>query len=122
LLPCDYHGAVESYLKCLAVAREIGDRRGEGGSLGNLGLAYFGLGEYQLAVQFNQQHLAIAREIGDRRGESSALFNASQVLEELGKRTEAIRCAEEALTIYQQIESPHAEIVQKLLAEWRKSG
>ena len=37
--------AIEYYEQALAIAREIGDRRGEGLALGNLGLAYCRLGE-----------------------------------------------------------------------------
>ena len=52
-----------------AVDREIGDRRGEGNALGNLGLAYHRLGQVERAIGSYEQRLAIAREIGDRRGE-----------------------------------------------------
>ena len=37
--------AIEYYEQALAIAREIGDRRGEGSALGNLGIAYADLGE-----------------------------------------------------------------------------
>ena len=59
------------YEQALAIAREIGDRRGEGADLGNLGLAYADLGEPRKAIEFYEQALAIAREIGDRRGEGA---------------------------------------------------
>ncbi len=59
----------------LAIAREIGDWRGQGSALGNLGIAYCSLGEVQRAIEHYEQRLAIAREIGDRRGESDASWN-----------------------------------------------
>jgi len=34
-----------------AISREIGDRRGEGARLGNLGLAYAYLGEVERAIE-----------------------------------------------------------------------
>ena len=40
--------------------REIGDRRGEGNALGNLGLAYAALGQVEQAIGFYEQDLAIA--------------------------------------------------------------
>ncbi len=55
--------------QALAISREIGDRRGEGDHLGNLGLAYADLGETRKAIDYHEQALAISREIGDRRGE-----------------------------------------------------
>ena len=36
----------------LEIYREIGDRRGEASSLGNLGLAYYSLGQYERAIAF----------------------------------------------------------------------
>ena len=48
-------------------AREIGDRRGKGNVLGNLGIAYYLLGEIRRAIQFLEEALLIDREIGDRR-------------------------------------------------------
>ena len=99
---------------------EIGDRRGEGNTLGNLGLAYADLGEIRRSIQFYEQRLAIAREIGDRRGEGNALWNMSLALDHLGERAQAIQHAEQALTIREQIEDPNAAKVRARLAEWRE--
>src|SRR5271166_6455241 len=63
--------AIGFYEQHLAIAREIGDRRGEGAALGNMGYAYYLLGQAERAIGFYEQHLAIAREIGDRRGEGA---------------------------------------------------
>ena len=104
----------------MAIAREIGDRRGEGQDLGNLGIAYGNLGEYRRAIEYYEQQLAIAREIGDRRGEGNALWNMSLALDKLGERAKAIENAEAALKIYDQIESPNAERVRKQLEGWRR--
>ena len=46
----------------------------------------------------------------------------SLALEKLGKQPEMIAHAEEALRICEQIESPHAAMVRKALAEWREGG
>ena len=63
--------AIEYYEQALAIAREIGDRRGEGASLGNLGRAYADLGDARKAIEYYEQALAIAREIGDKRDEGT---------------------------------------------------
>ena len=47
--------AIEFYEQALAIAREIGDRRGEGADLGNLGNAYSDLGEPRKAIEFYEQ-------------------------------------------------------------------
>ena len=54
--------AIGFYEQHLAIAREIGDRRGEGTDLGNLGVAYKNLGQVEQAIGFYEQHLAIARD------------------------------------------------------------
>ena len=67
-------------------ARDIGDRRGEGNALGNLGLLQEP-GETRRAIEYFEQHLTIAREIGDRRGEGNALWNSALALNSLGDRS-----------------------------------
>jgi tetratricopeptide (TPR) repeat protein len=49
----------------LVIDREIGDRRGEGADLGNLGRAYADLGQIEKARVCWQQALAIGQEIKD---------------------------------------------------------
>ncbi|OJJ14674.1 hypothetical protein BI308_24890 [Roseofilum reptotaenium AO1-A] len=51
----------------------MGNRQGEAASLGNLGNAYYLLGQYKRAINLHQQSLTIAQEIGDRQGEASSL-------------------------------------------------
>ena len=76
--------AIEYYEQALAIAREIGDRRGEGTDLGNLGNAYADLGQVRRAIEYYEQALAIAREIGDRRGEGNTLGNLGLLLKQQG--------------------------------------
>jgi tetratricopeptide (TPR) repeat protein len=56
----------------LTAARATDDALACGVHLGHLGVAYFLLGEYQHAIEFNEQNLAVSREIKDQRGESAA--------------------------------------------------
>jgi hypothetical protein len=41
-------------------------------------------------------------------------------LAKLGQRAKAIDCVKSALKIYEQIESPNAEQLRQLLADWQK--
>ena len=59
----------------MKIAKEIGDRAGEGRAYGNLGNAYHSLGDYQKAIEYHEKHLKIAKEIGDRAGEGRAYGN-----------------------------------------------
>jgi tetratricopeptide (TPR) repeat protein len=80
--------------------REIGDRRGEGNDLGNLGNAYAALGDARKAIEFYEQALAIAREIGDRRNEGNAwLGNLGLAYAALGDARKAIEFYEKQLAI-----------------------
>jgi len=52
--------------QALRIAKEIGDKEGEGNCLCNLGSAYYNLGDYQKAIAFYEQGLAILRPmLGD---------------------------------------------------------
>ena len=51
------------YEQALVISREIGDRRGEGSRLHNLGLAYAAVGEIARARDLWQQALRIFEEI-----------------------------------------------------------
>ncbi len=103
----------------LVIVREIGDRRGEGNALGNLGSAHANLGDTRKAVEFQEQALVIDREIGDRRGEGTDSFNLALKLWRLGERARALQLMETAWKIFTAIESPNAERAGELLQKWR---
>ena len=84
-------------------AREIGDRRGEGNHLGNLGTAHLRLGEVDKAIAYHEQALVISREIGDRRGEGNDLGNLGTAYLRLGEVDKAIAYHEQALVISREI-------------------
>jgi tetratricopeptide (TPR) repeat protein len=84
-------------------ARKIGDRRGEGNALGNLGNAYADLGEPRRAIECHEQNLVIAREVSDRRGEGNALGNLGSAYWELGEPRRAIEFYEQHLVVARQI-------------------
>ena len=98
-----WSGPSASTSSSLVIAREIGDRRGEGNALGNLGIAYADLGQAERAIGFYEQHLAIAREIGDRRGEGNALGNLGIAYAGLGQAERAIGFYEQQLAIAREI-------------------
>ncbi len=59
----DARQAIEFYEQCLALHRELGDRRGEGNDLANLGMAYKNLREKEKARALWGQALEIYRAI-----------------------------------------------------------
>jgi tetratricopeptide (TPR) repeat protein len=99
----NYPQAIASYEKSLDLAREIGDRQGEGNSLGNLGNAYDSLGQYERAIDYHQQSLAIKREIGNRQGEGNSLGGLGNAYDSLGQYERAIDYHQQYLTISREI-------------------
>jgi tetratricopeptide (TPR) repeat protein len=87
----------------LNAARRLEDKGSEGVHLGNLGLAYYSLGDARKAIEFYEQHLSIAREIGDRRGEGNALGNLGNAYAALGDARKAIEFYEQNLSIAREI-------------------
>ena len=69
----------EDLLTTLTISREaarrLGDRRGEGGALNNLGFALVEVRRFDEAVTACQDAAAIYRETGDRHGEGIAIQN-----------------------------------------------
>ncbi|MEY3301838.1 MAG: hypothetical protein RLZZ139_210 [Cyanobacteriota bacterium] len=90
-------------IKSLAIAREIKDRRGEGQSLENLGIAYRNLGKYDKVIEFQLQRLAIAREIKDSFNEIRSLQDLRSAYSALGKFDKVIEFYLQSLAIAREI-------------------
>jgi tetratricopeptide (TPR) repeat protein len=93
----------------LSASRKIGDREGEGSHLGNLGIAYNNLSEYQKAIEYYEQALTILREIGNQKGEGSHLGNLGNAYLNLGEYKKAIEYYEKALAIAREINDRKSE-------------
>jgi tetratricopeptide (TPR) repeat protein len=99
----DYRQAIDLHVQALAIARDIGDRLGEGAALGNLGGCHRRLGDYRQAIDLHAQALAILRDIGDRLGEGAALVNLGNCHYGLGDYRQAIDQLTQALAILRDI-------------------
>ncbi|MBF2093731.1 MAG: tetratricopeptide repeat protein [Synechococcales cyanobacterium K44_A2020_017] len=75
----------------------------------NLGIAYDSLGQYQQAINFQQQSLAIAREIGNRQVETSSLIGLGNAYFSLGQYQQAIAFLQKSLAIQREIGSRPGE-------------
>ena len=83
----------------MKIAIEIGDRAGEGRAYGNLGNAFYSLGDFRKAIEYHEKHLKIAIEIGDRAGEGGAYGNLGNAFDSLGDFRKAIEYHEKHLKI-----------------------
>jgi tetratricopeptide (TPR) repeat protein len=102
------HGRVREGLQVLtsfldAAVQAQMDRRFVGQLLGNLGNAYYRLGEVRKAIGYYEQALTILREIGDRQGEGAVLGNLGNAYADLGEVRKAIGYYEQRLTIAREI-------------------
>ena len=68
----------------LKIAKEVGDKHGEGGAYGNLGNAYSSLGDLKKAIEYHNLHFKIAKEVGDKHGEGVAYGNLGNTYRRLG--------------------------------------
>jgi tetratricopeptide (TPR) repeat protein len=83
--------------------RQIGDRRGEGNTLGNRGLVHWTLGEYSKALAQLRQSHNIFQEIGFKKGQAVTLGNLGVAYQKFGQHAEALRCYEKALALRREI-------------------
>src|SRR5690606_16177020 len=86
--------------EALDIAKTIGDVRGRGIWLSNLGLVYDDLGQAERAVEYHSQSIVVARQLHDQRGLATRLRKLSDSFLATGNVLEALKCLGEALTIY----------------------
>ncbi|KAL9981281.1 hypothetical protein ACROYT_G009962 [Oculina patagonica] len=65
-------------------AKRLGDRAEEALLCGNLGNAFFSLGDFRKAIDYYELHLKIAKEVGDKAGEGRAYGNLGNAFLSLG--------------------------------------
>ena len=73
------------------MAKELGDKEGEGIAYGNLGDVYFSLGEFQEAITYHEKSLDIAREAKNCAEEGKACYAIGCCFKSLGSLDEAER-------------------------------
>ena len=105
----NFQKAMEYHEKDLKIAKEVGDRSGEGRAYGNLGNAYHGLGNFQKATDYYEKDLKIAKEEGDRSGESRAYSNLGNAYQSLGNFQKAIEYHEKYLKMAKEAGDRSAE-------------
>ena len=86
-------------MKELSIAKERGDRAGEGVASFNLGGAYYVLGDFQQSIEYCTQSLSIAKERGDRAREGVASFNLGSAYYKLCDFQQAIEYYTQSVSI-----------------------
>ena len=95
--------AIGYYEQRLVIAREIGDRRGEGNALGNLGIGLRRFGQVEKAIGYYEQ--AVGHRPRDRRppGRGQRPREPGHCLRRLGQVEKAIGYYEQWLVLHREI-------------------
>ncbi|WP_187696290.1 tetratricopeptide repeat-containing sensor histidine kinase [Xanthovirga aplysinae] len=97
--------AEEYYKKSLVLKEQLGDRKGAGITLINLGVVYQDQHKYSQALSINNQALLIMREVGFKAGIASTLNNMGIVNKLMGDYPAALNYYLEALKVSESINS-----------------
>ena len=95
--------AERCYQQSLAICQEVGNRVGEGLTIGNLGVVCQSQGRWAEAEECYQQSLEIRREVGDRLGEGQTIGNLGNVYGSQGRWAEAEKCYQQGLAIFREV-------------------
>jgi tetratricopeptide (TPR) repeat protein len=93
----DYTGGRKFYEQSLTIAREIGDRAGEGSALTDLGEALTGLGNLDEAATTLQQAIALRRDLGQQTWLMRSLAALARAFLIQGESAQALTLIEEVL-------------------------
>ena len=105
----DFEKAIKYHNLNLKIAKEVGDKHGEGNAYGNLGNAYHRLGDFKKAIEYHNLHLKIAKEIGDKHGEGNAYGNLGNAYFSLGDFKKAKEYHNLHLKIAKEVGDKHGE-------------
>ena len=105
----DLKKSIECYNLHLKIARDVGDKAGEGHAYGNLGNAFSRLGDFQTAISYHNQQLDLAKELGDKVAEGSAYGNLGTTFYSLGDFQKAVDYHKLCLKIAKEVENKNLE-------------
>lgn len=93
----DIPTALEYYRKAFALQRQLGNRKGEGASLGNIACCLKDLGRKEEARRTFLEAIAINEQTGNLRSMANTLMNLASLHEEENDPQAAVKCYREAL-------------------------
>jgi tetratricopeptide (TPR) repeat protein len=99
----EYEMAHERFEKALSLRRAVGDRRGEGVALSDLGHALLEMGRREAAWTLLEQGEALLRDIGARRDQVYALTYLARAMEQRGDWDDAETAHQSALSLRREL-------------------
>ncbi|MEO0538901.1 MAG: CHAT domain-containing tetratricopeptide repeat protein [Cyanobacteria bacterium P01_A01_bin.123] len=101
--------ALQNWQRASSLYRDIGDLASLASTIGNLGILYTDLHDYEQAIKLQNEQLAIARQINSPEAEASALLSLGIVQQLLGNYRQAINHFQDSLSIAQAIDDVSKE-------------
>jgi tetratricopeptide (TPR) repeat protein len=114
--------ALEHTEEAIRLARNNGDRLGEGAGFGRLGNILYCWEETEQALGCYERALHIARETGGKTAEGYLLFNIGLAWDALDERAQAVRYVSAALRVLEQSEDAGTDHVRAQLTQWQKEA
>jgi tetratricopeptide (TPR) repeat protein len=102
----DTKSALGSYTEALQIRRDIGDKRGVGSTLLDLGNLYDDKGDHDKALDYYKQSLQIEREIGDESMQAICLNNIGNARFAKGDYEDALTYFQQALQLREKAKAP----------------
>jgi CHAT domain-containing protein/Tfp pilus assembly protein PilF len=103
--------SIEKYHEALELYRRASARSREAGTLNNIGLVYWSLGDTQKALEKYNEALPIFQAVGDRSDEAVTLTNIGLVYRSLGDMQKALDKYNEALPLRRAIGDRRGEAI-----------
>ncbi|MBK7298489.1 MAG: tetratricopeptide repeat protein [Flavobacteriales bacterium] len=98
----DYRRALKYFELSLKISDSIGDKKGIGASIGNIGNIYKEQGAYPKALDHYQRSLKISKEIGNIQGSAAAISNIGNIYYYQGDLPKALDYYQRSLKIYEE--------------------
>ena len=95
--------ALDYFTQCLAMQKEIGNKRGIVSMLRNIGFLYFRQNKHAKALDYYSQCIAMYKESGNKKGIAQALNDAGLIYKNLGKNDKALDYYIRSLAIQKEI-------------------
>lgn len=105
----NYSFALEKWEGGLTQARHLGDKRYISQFLGNLGMVYRDLGQYDKALEYHQLSLTIYKELGDKYGVGNNLNSLGLVSNDLGLYSKALEYYQQSWVLAKELGDKDAE-------------
>ncbi len=107
----NYEEAMKNYERSMKIKESLGDKSGIAITLHQVGMIYQDQDKYEEAMKNYEWSLKIAESIGDKSGIAGSLGQMGNCLFETGKTKEAINYLIISFNIFDELGSPHKNIV-----------